>query len=1002
MSTLSPAVRAARHTGGGLFVPAVLVVAAIGVGALGSLQPLYGIAFVLAAAIVLLVTTNVSALPVLLVVTMFAEGVSVGPLTIGRLAGAFSLVVVVLVLLARGRAGLRGGPLLALVGAYGFWNLLSIYWAQDSSAVYTTQISWVIAITYMLAFALLIRTERQLMTIFATIAIGSLVFGLISFFTYVAAGGGAARSHGLDADPNYFAVYQVASLPAALALAAHERRRGRQLFYYGIVGVILLSVVSSLSRTGTVALLGVAAATLVVPWRMFFRRASDKVNYAIALAVGGSAAVAIGSTAFVSRLQAVLDPTKAAEDKGTGRTDLWAAALHGWHDHPWLGLGAGNFGSRALELLQTTPGVDTQKNYVSAGRVVHDAYLETLVELGPVGLAVFLGILTLTAWYLIRSFRRARSAGNANLERLSTALLASFLGYLLGAIFLSNQLGKLLWILIGLTLALDAVTRRLPAAAPGVRLAAARGASLRVPGRPVRAARAGPVQRPGMPFPGPERPDEREYDQEVSEQLVEQLERRIAEQMEALVAEQERLARRRATLAARETDLRQRRRELEDRERHASRFVDRETVLLERERELMHLAQSLADREREVETRSRVLGQVAQAASSQEETLVERQRRIDELDATLAARSLELEQLAAQLEARTTALVEHERAVAVTVAGAAELEERAHLVAAREQELAAQAAEIVEVRERVTALELKLQARAAELDAQATRLEEREREQVRSLTEHSSNLERELGRRLEEMTSRAQDLARSETELEARVRELEAERKTMAEAAERREAAAAAREERATQLEEALAGGTAELEAARSELGAERQAIAEREQRLEEERTALKAQRDTLEREERERAKAAKRRRSTESELEKQAEQVAERARELDQAQAALAAERERLERQTSEREQAIAAERALLEQEATERAEALAAERARLEQESSERASVHQKAEQSRTELAKRAEVLEARARELEALDAQAARHSEALAAQERELSARAARLEEAAQEHE
>src|SRR5262249_42690865 len=76
---------------------------------------------------------------------------------------------------------------------------------------------------------------------------------------------------------------------------------------------------------------------------------------------------------------------------GTGRIDHWrVAARDQFEAHPWLGSGAGTFGEYWFQFRPSTV-------------IVHDAhtiYLETLAELGPVGLALLvllLGGLTIGA-----------------------------------------------------------------------------------------------------------------------------------------------------------------------------------------------------------------------------------------------------------------------------------------------------------------------------------------------------------------------------------------------------------------------------------------------------------------------------------------------------------------------------------------------------------------------------------------------------------------------------
>ena len=460
MTTRPLALRGSFAATGGFPLTAVLLAAAAAVGVVAAVQPMYAAAALVAAGIALLVAAEVEALPVLLVFTMFVESVSFGPgLRVGRLAGALAVAVLVVLVLSGRKIGLRPNALLVVAGAYGFWALLSVYWADDSGLVYKTMFSYLLAVAYMATFAVLVRSRRQIGAIFVTLGFGSLIFGFVAFATSFTIDAG--RAEGLQGDPNYFATYQVVALPAVLTLAAFERRPARRLVLYGVVGVIILSVVSSLSRTGLLALSAVVLASLLLPWRIFFRRPGQKVSYALAVAAAAGAAALMGSGgAYIERSQTILNPSL-RNDRGSGRTDLWNAAWRAFGEEPWLGIGAGNFQAKALDLLQTTPGVNTKASYVAEGRVVHSVYLEALTELGVVGFTLYMLVLVFTARYLLVAFRRARAAGDRTLERFSVALLVSLLAFALSGVFLSNQLGKPLWIIVGLALALDVMSKRL-------------------------------------------------------------------------------------------------------------------------------------------------------------------------------------------------------------------------------------------------------------------------------------------------------------------------------------------------------------------------------------------------------------------------------------------------------------------------------------------------------------------------------------------------------------
>jgi O-antigen ligase len=63
---------------------------------------------------------------------------------------------------------------------------------------------------------------------------------------------------------------------------------------------------------------------------------------------------------------------------------------------------------------------------VQQGRLVQNSYLEALVELGPVGLALLLLVIAFTAWYLVRVFQRARAVHDDTIRIVAATLLLAF------------------------------------------------------------------------------------------------------------------------------------------------------------------------------------------------------------------------------------------------------------------------------------------------------------------------------------------------------------------------------------------------------------------------------------------------------------------------------------------------------------------------------------------------------------------------------------------------
>jgi putative inorganic carbon (HCO3(-)) transporter len=449
-----------------VWLGAGLAMSALMTGALSAMNPVLAVTGLAAVVVGVLAIANVTALPAFLAFTMFVESVApAGALRIGRLAAVLALTVVVMYLLTRGRAGLRANGLLFAVAAYGLWTLLSVTWAEDAGLVQETSFRYLLVLAYMLAFALLVRSTQQVAIVFATLALGALVFGLISFAGYASAADDynqLVRAKGLQGDYNFFALYEVVALPPALVLAARARTPGRVLLFYGVVAAIVLSVVASLSRSGLLALASVVLVTLLLPSALFFRRASQRVTYGFALLAAAAVVMVAGATPFLERAGTIFGEEGVSGSRGSGRVDVWRAAWRSFEENPILGIGAGNFRSSTFDRLLQTPGVTTTSGYRSKGKYVHSMYLGNLTELGIVGFSLFMLMLALTFSSLTASVRRARSRGDPDLARFAAALAVGLVGVSVSGLFLSIELAKPLWIVIGLALALDVMTRRLP------------------------------------------------------------------------------------------------------------------------------------------------------------------------------------------------------------------------------------------------------------------------------------------------------------------------------------------------------------------------------------------------------------------------------------------------------------------------------------------------------------------------------------------------------------
>ena len=398
----------------------------------------------------------------LLAASMFIEQASIGGATISRFIGVIALGLVVAEM-ARGRARLDIGPPLIAVTAYAIWALASNLWTVSPEHTRHEVGSLAVSIAYMLAFATLLRSRRDLESAYLGLTVAALLSGVGGMATYAITG--PSRAEGLTGDPNFFAAYLVFAFPIVLALSAESRTRGvRLLCLVTLVGIVG-AVFTSLSRGGIVALALVSLLILIVPARSLFRSFSQKTAAAIVIGVGVAIALVVSYSAISLRVTSLVEGREAS---GSGRLNEWQAAWGSSQERPMLGLGFGAFPAVSNELVKREPGADLLRFDLRAtGTAVHNLYLGSLAELGLVGVVLYLTVMVTTVVGLLRGARRAAARGDPGLARLLNSAVLGLAGWGVASVFLSSETSRPVWILAGIALAL-------PHLLPPARAAAAR------------------------------------------------------------------------------------------------------------------------------------------------------------------------------------------------------------------------------------------------------------------------------------------------------------------------------------------------------------------------------------------------------------------------------------------------------------------------------------------------------------------------------------------------
>jgi len=384
-----------------------------------------------------------------MVLAPFIESARVGPVSIGRLIAAVAVATLVAQLAFTRWRPHRLAPVSWLPPAlFAAWALASGLWAAHHASWLFAMGQISLALAYFVAFAFLVTDAAQvrpLLRTYTIAAVASAGLGAVQFADQ-------ARATGLQGDPNLYSLYLVAAIPAALALASGANPRRR--WWLAALVPMLAGVVAAQSR-------GAVVATVVVLVYLGARGGMRGGRPARALPGLVMALIAVGGLLWAaSNLSDRFDPSRVEEDRASGRLDIWHVALRAYQDHPALGLGAGNFKPESIQLLTDEPGVEIIEGHLLelSGIQVHNVYLETLSELGPLGAALFVATVVVAVVGLGAAARMSPSRPEL------AALMPMLLAYAAGATFLSIINSKLLWLLVGTAAGLLAAS---PAGARG-------------------------------------------------------------------------------------------------------------------------------------------------------------------------------------------------------------------------------------------------------------------------------------------------------------------------------------------------------------------------------------------------------------------------------------------------------------------------------------------------------------------------------------------------------
>ena len=287
---------------------------------------------------------------------------------------------------------------LGVLGALAGWTWLSVGWSNDVSASVLDAERLLVYLSAVAVFLLLDRSQATGFLVGLLAAISLVGVWAVSLRAFGGAGSYDVASVSTDATrrlaaplgySNALGLLAVIGILLALGIAVRLRRP----FAAAPVLVLGPTLYFTYSRGAWLALVGGGIAALALAMPRMSRRAVLVVT-AVVVCAGVIALVRVGGpSGAVHEFSQAAPSVKADRSRrlfslsGSSRAQYWHVAWRDYQDHPWLGSGAGSFQRRWLRSRPANlPVLDA-----------HSLYLETLAELGPLGLALLAALLTLPA-----------------------------------------------------------------------------------------------------------------------------------------------------------------------------------------------------------------------------------------------------------------------------------------------------------------------------------------------------------------------------------------------------------------------------------------------------------------------------------------------------------------------------------------------------------------------------------------------------------------------------
>lgn len=247
---------------------------------------------------------------------------------------------------------------------------------------------------------------------------------------------------GLTANPNDLALAINLLIPFILYLYATSKSFAQRCIAGTVLGLGIICVVITFSRSGAVTLLG------LVLWYLWTMQSKRRFKSVLAIAGLIMVVAMLVPSGYGSRLATSVNIEEDETGSANARLELLKAGLRNSVAHPFgVGLAMNN-------LLQKEEGLGWSP--------VHNAYLQVSTELGIIAAILYIVLL----WKMMRSIQKvvavALMSGNDHLAAIAKATEGGLIAFAIGAMFAPVAYNFYLYIVVGVGMAIKELARTYP------------------------------------------------------------------------------------------------------------------------------------------------------------------------------------------------------------------------------------------------------------------------------------------------------------------------------------------------------------------------------------------------------------------------------------------------------------------------------------------------------------------------------------------------------------